>query len=97
MSSENDVPLGDEARRYYERQFGERIRQVRKRGGTPPSPGGSKEDEYAGTALILGVICIITRIILFGASTDSSEPSYSSKPSPPPGFKADFQKEQAKR
>jgi hypothetical protein len=96
MSSENDVPLGDEARRYYERQFGERIRQVRKRGGTSPNVG-SKRDEGAGTVVVLGVIFILINIMLAVARTDSSEPSYSYKRSPPPGFKADFQKEQAKR
>ncbi|HWG44928.1 MAG TPA: hypothetical protein VN688_19320 [Gemmataceae bacterium] len=91
MSSENDVPLGEGSRRYYEQQFGERIRKVSKSGNTPPSNGGGWNwNGRAGAGLILGVIFIVIRIILVVARTDSSAPSYTYKPVVPQKLEADF-------
>ncbi len=93
MPSENDVPLGEGARRYYEQQFGDRIRQVSKTGGVPKNSGGSNWSGKAGAGAVIGVVFVIIRIIIAVARTDSSTPSYTYTPPAPPKFEMNFQKE----
>jgi hypothetical protein len=84
MSSENDVPLGEGSRRYYEQQFGDRIRQVKKGGGRAPSDGGdgSKWQRGAGCGGLLAVFFII-RIVMVLVGSQSNAPSYNYTPTPP--------------
>jgi hypothetical protein len=63
MSSENDVPLGDGSRRYYEQKFGDRIRQVSKSGGKDTNSGGSKWNGRAGIGGVIFIIFIVLRLV----------------------------------
>lgn len=77
MSSENDVPLGEGSRRYYEQQFGDRIHQIKKAGGSAPqrNNGGSGwGGGRAGCGVVFVVIFILRLIFLF-VNTQSSKPS----------------------
>lgn len=86
MSTENDVPLGDDSRRYYEQQFGDRIRQVNKGRGTTPksSSGGSNWSSRAGCGGGAVAAFVIIRIViaLFRVSSSHSSQNYSI-PDPP--------------
>jgi hypothetical protein len=86
MSAENDVPLGEESRRYYDQQFGDRIREVSKGGGNPGRGGGSNWNGRAGIGIAVGVIVVILRLVLAVSRTSSSTPSYTYTPPPPPQF-----------
>lgn len=78
MSAENDVPLGDGSRRYYEQQFGDRIRHVKK-GGTArgnDNGGGSKPNGRIGCValfLIVGVLRLIGSVV---SHSSTSVPTY---------------------
>jgi len=89
MSTENDVPLGEGSRRYYEQQFGDRIHQIKKAGGSAPQPsgGGSNWSGRAGCGGIFVVFFIIRLILLF-VRTQSDTPSYNY--SPPQHHQFDF-------
>jgi hypothetical protein len=88
MSSENDVPLNDPAR-YYEKQFGDRVRNVAKPGARGPSPssGGGRGWWGGGGAAIFGIIIIVRLLLSLGGS---SRPSYNYQP--PPQFHFDQKK-----
>jgi len=83
------VPLGEGARRYYEQQFGDRIRKVSKGGGS--SGGGSNWNGRAGCGIAIGVI-VLLRIIVAFSRIGSSTPSYTYTPPPQPRFDPDWQK-----
>ncbi|HEY7425420.1 MAG TPA: hypothetical protein VH682_14410 [Gemmataceae bacterium] len=94
MSAENDVPLGDGARRYYEQQFGDRIRKVSKGGGSP-GRGGSNWNGRAGAGigLTVGIAFVVLRIFLALARTGSHSPSYTYTPPTQPKFNVDLPKQ----
>ncbi|MGH7172432.1 MAG: hypothetical protein ACRELF_13130 [Gemmataceae bacterium] len=94
MSTENDVPLGESSRRYYEQQFGDRIHQIKKGGGSAPQrdSGGSNWNGRAGCGGILAVIFII-RLIAALVSSQSSTPSYNYSPPPQQQFNDDMRKQ----
>lgn len=78
MSTENDVPLGDGARRYYEQLFGDRIRRVNKGSDSAPQGncgGGSNWNGRVGCG-VAAVAFIIIRILLILTHTSSSTPPY---------------------
>jgi hypothetical protein len=82
VSNEDDVPLGEEARRYYEQQFGERIRQVRK-GGSQPN-GRSGGTSRAGCGMVIFVFIAIRLLFAITRCTpDSSSYRYTPPPAPP--------------
>jgi hypothetical protein len=83
MSTENDVPLGEGSRQYYEQQFGDRIRQVKKGGGQPS--GGSSGNWGKGGCGTVVLIFIGIRVIsaLFRSSGPSSQSYHYNPPSPP--------------
>jgi hypothetical protein len=91
MSAENDVPLGEGARRYYEQQFADRIRQVRKGGGGGTGKGGSGWNGRVGIGLVAGIVLVVLRI-LFATGNRSPSPSYNSTPPPPVQFNFEKQK-----
>jgi hypothetical protein len=99
MSTENDVPLGEGSRRYYEEQFGDRIRKVSKGGGPGRRSGssGSNWNGRAGIGIAVGVIVVILRIVLAVSRTSSSTPSYNYTPPPQVRFDEDWQKKLDKR
>jgi hypothetical protein len=77
MSNDNDVPLGEGARRYYEQQFGERIRQVKK-GGSAPSGGGPNWSGRAGCGAVVAVIFVVrVAALLLRCDSSSSIDRYS--------------------
>ena len=87
MSTENDVPLGEESRRHYEQQFGDRIQRINKGGKAPQRDSGSSSwNGRAGCGGILAVIFII-RLIAVLFHSHSSTPSYNYTPPPQPQFK----------
>lgn len=99
MSTENDVPLGEGSRRYYEEQFGDRIRKVSK-GGGPGRGGGSGGSNWngrAGIGIAVGVIVVILRLVLALSRSSSSTPSYTYTPPPQVKFDEDWQKKLDKR
>lgn len=83
MSTENDVPLGEGARRYYEQQFGERIHEIKKGRRTPQRDSGSIWNGRAGCGGILVVLVLLRVIVaLIGTLANKS-------PDPPmPGLAA---------
>ena len=82
MSTENDVPLGEGSRRYYEQQFGDRIHEIKKGGSSPRRDSGSPNwSGRAGCGGLLAVIFIVRFILIF-IRTQSSTPSYNYTPSP---------------
>jgi hypothetical protein len=92
MSTENDVPLGEGSRRYYEQQFGSRINQIKKGGSAPQRDNSSPNwGGRAGCGGILAVIFLV-RLILIFARSQSNTPSYDSTPTPPPQFNVKMQK-----
>ena len=97
MSTENDVPLGEGSRRYYEQQFGDRIRKVSKGGGAGSGSGGSNWNGRAGVGIAVGVILVILRIVLALSRSSSSTPSYTYTPPPQVKFDEDWQKKLDKR
>lgn len=90
MSTENDVPLGEGARQYYEQQFGARIRQVKKGGGQPS--GGSSGNWGKGGCGTIVLVFIGIRVIaaLFRSSGPSSQ-SYHYNPPPLPPMQQPMQ------
>jgi hypothetical protein len=83
MSSEpDDVPLGGESRRYYERKFGDRIRRVSKSGGTRPNSGGSNKSGCVGAGVAVGIIIVVLRLIIAVSNSRSGTPSYTYTPPP---------------
>lgn len=93
MSTENDVPLGEDSRRYYEQKFGERIRQVNRRGGPLRDPGGSNWNGRVGAGVVIGVLFVIIRIMIAASRSGSHTPSYTyNPPPPPPQFDAELQR-----
>lgn len=93
MSTENDVPLGEGSRRYYEQMFGDRIRQVNKGGGSVPrrDSGGSNGTGRAGCGVAIAIFVVI-RIIAAVLSTHSHPSSRSYTLPPPPPFNGGMQK-----
>lgn len=92
MSTENDVPLGEGSRRYYEQQFGDRIHQIKKGGSAAQrDSGNSNWNGRAGCGGLLAAFFII-RIILALVRTQSSTPSYQPMPGLPPPHFADQKK-----
>lgn len=88
MSTENDVPLGEEARRYYEQQFGKRIQQIKKGGKAPQhNPSGSFNwFSPAGYGRIAAAAFLMHLIVTF-VRTQSNTPTYPPLPVlPPPAF-----------
>jgi hypothetical protein len=89
MSSENDVPLGEGARNYYEQQFGHRVRNVANPGVRPPASntgGGNRGGTGwwgGGVGVVVVVIVIILRFVS-AASRDHSKPSYNYQTPPQP-------------
>lgn len=77
MSTENDVPLGEEARRFYEQQFGERIQQIKKGGKAPQhNPRGSFNwFSPAGFGWIAGAAFIMHIFVSF-IRPQSNTPTY---------------------
>ena len=93
MSTENDVPLGEGSRRYYDQKFGERIRQVNKRGGPARNPGNSNWNGRVSAGVVIGIIIVIVRIMMAASRSGSHTPSYTyNPPLPPPQFDAELQK-----
>jgi hypothetical protein len=90
MSTENDVPLGEGSRGYYERMFGDRIRQVRKGGDAPKRDNGAPNwNGRAGCGVAIAVFMLI-RIIFAVLNAHSHTPSYHN--SPPPRFNPGMEK-----
>ncbi len=89
MSTENDVPLGEGSRRYYEEKFGDRIRQVNKSGGSAPNHdrGGSTGTGRAGCGVAIAILVAI-RVIsaILNSHSHTSPRSYTPPPQPPPPF-----------
>jgi hypothetical protein len=88
MAADEDIPLGDAAR-HYERQFGDRIRQVQKRGARPPA-GGTGGSGGSGTGrgavwAVLVLVFIVIRVVISVSSSSSrnSSPSYNFTPPRP--------------
>jgi hypothetical protein len=76
MTSENDVPLGDGSRRYYEQLFGNRIRQVNKGGGAPRGDsGGSSGPGRAGCGVLIAVFVLIRIFLIVFRSHPSTVPT----------------------
>ena len=90
MSTENDVPLGEGSRDYYERKFADRIRQVRKSGGAPRGDkGGPNWNGRAGCGVAIAIFMLIRLIIaVLNTHSHSSSHNYS----PPPRFNPGMQK-----
>jgi hypothetical protein len=74
MASNIPLPSGEGSPQYYERQFGERIRAIRKGGG---SGGGSRWNGGAAIGICVGVLIAILRLA-----------SNSSLHTPPPRFQS---------
>jgi hypothetical protein len=89
MSSEDDVPLGEGARHYYEQRFGDRIRQVRKSAGIGRGSGGSNWNGRAGIGAIVCIAFLVLRIFISLARNNAPPPSYTYTPPKPQAFKAD--------
>jgi hypothetical protein len=86
MSTENDVPLGEGSRRYYEQLFGERVRQVKKGGSAPkPNSGSSNANGRAGCGTAIAILIAI-RLIAAVLNTHSHTSSYTVHAPPPPRF-----------
>jgi hypothetical protein len=92
MSTENDVPLGEGSHRYYEQKFGDRIRQVNKRGGPARDPGGSNWNGRVSAGVIIGIIIVILRIMIAASRSGSHTSSYTYNPPQPPPFDAELQR-----
>ncbi len=92
MSTENDVPLGDDSRRYYEQQFGDRIRQVNKGGGATPKSksGGSNWNGRAGCGGGAVAAFVVIRIVI-ALFRVSSSPSHNYSIPDPPEFQLNQQ------
>jgi hypothetical protein len=87
MSSENDVPLGDGSRRYYQELFDERIRQINKENGSRrPDKGDSNNNGRLGCGALIAVFLFI-RIFTVFLNSHSHTSSFSSSPPPPPRLK----------
>jgi hypothetical protein len=83
----DDVPLEDAGRDYYARQFGNRVRNIRKYGATPPSrnPGGrtNRLGAVGGVVALLFVIGIIVAAVTgVSGPSSSSYNNYNSYQSP---------------
>jgi hypothetical protein len=91
MSTENDVPLGEGSRDYYERKFADRIRQVKKGGASAPNRdnGGSNGTGRAGCGVAIAIFILI-RIVISVLNSHSHTPTYHY--SPPPQFNPGIQK-----
>lgn len=78
MSTENDVPLGDGARRYYEQLFGDRIRRVNKGSDSAPQGNDGGGSNWNGRAGCGGAVAafIIIRILIALAHSSWSTPSH---------------------
>jgi hypothetical protein len=83
MSTENDVPLGEGAQRYYEQQFGDRIRKVSK-GDNRPRGGGSVGWGKGGCGTLFMIAIVIRIIAAFFRSSGSNTNTYRYTPPPPP-------------
>lgn len=97
MSTENDVPLGEDSRRYYEQQFDKRIDQIKKDGSAPKrnNGGGSNWNGRAGCGGLLAVFFII-RVIAALVGTHSRTPSYDYTPPTPPRFDFELPNQEGK-
>lgn len=78
MSTENDVPLGDGARRYYEQLFGDRIRRVNKGSDSAPQNNGGGGSNWNGRIGCGGAVAayIIIRVVSALTHTSWSTPSH---------------------
>jgi hypothetical protein len=75
MSSGNDVPLGEAARRYYEVKFADRIRQVRKFSDPTGRIGGEKWEDVKAVGLFVSLFFLIgIGIFLTRGRNNSTEP-----------------------
>jgi hypothetical protein len=94
MSTENDVPLGEGSRRYYEQLFGDRIRQVKKGGGSAPSRdnSGSNWNGRAGCGVAIAAFFFL-RLLITLVNTSSSKPLYNYTPPPQPPFNVGMHKQ----
>jgi hypothetical protein len=93
----DDVPLEDAGRDYYAKQFGDRVRNIRKYGAAPPSrnPGGrtSRWGAVGGVVALLFVIrIIVAAAIAVNAPSPSSYNNYNSY-QPPTRWNNDVQVE----
>jgi hypothetical protein len=77
MAAEEDVPLGDAAR-HYEQKFGDKVRQVQKRGAQPPA-GPSGGGRGAAAAVVIVAFIVVRGLISFGNNSGRHS-------SPPPTF-----------
>jgi hypothetical protein len=80
MSSKNDVPLGEEARRYYEEKFGDRIRRVRNSDGPTRRIGGEKWEDVKAIVILLGLFLLIGIILAGGRFHSTAQPSRNANP-----------------
>jgi hypothetical protein len=93
----DDVPLEDAGRDYYAKQFGDRVRNIRKYGAAPPSrnPGGrgSRWGAVGGVVALLFVIrIIVAAVTAVSAPSPSSYNNYNSY-QPPTRWNNDVQVE----
>jgi hypothetical protein len=82
MAADDDVPIGPGAQNYYERQFGDRVRNIRK--GSGPQYGGPSRASRSGPSRPSGcldgagrifggiVVVIVLTLVRAGCRSDSS-------------------------
>jgi hypothetical protein len=75
MSNENDVPLGEGSRRYYDRLFGDRIRQVNKGGAPRRDSSGPTGSGRAGCGVLIAVFVLIRILSLVFRTHPSTLPT----------------------
>jgi hypothetical protein len=83
MSTENDVPLGEGARGYYEQKFGERIRQVSKGSKQPRDTGSSSRTKGSAGCGVVFFVFILIRLIASFSRSNSHTPTYQYNPPAP--------------
>jgi hypothetical protein len=88
MPPENDVPIHDAAR-YYEQQFGDRVRNLAKPSARRPSPGG-RGAGWVGGGTVFVVIYLVLRLVL-ALGRDTARPAPRFQPPPKVLFKKDEQ------
>ena len=74
----DDVPLEDAGRDYYAKQFGDRVRNIRKYGTAPPSRNSNGRGSGWAVAAVVFAVLVVIRVIItvMAAGGDSGSRNY---------------------
>jgi hypothetical protein len=92
MASDDDVPIGEGARNYYEQQFGSRIEKISAGAArSKPAPSSSNwGGRGVGGGIAVAVFILIRVVIGLSSANKSSHTSYPTIPQPQPAVDPKF-------